>query len=450
MDECAGLENRSLVYAGPWVRIPPPPPFLSQLKRTTRGGTLTRPLVKGITIDPPGARDLDDAIWVEETHNGFVIHVTVPDASRHVYRNSPSDKKARRQLTTFYGKGDPKYMLPREVVEGKLSLLAGQERNTLTISVFVDASLEAVSIADIRLTRLTSMAQLSYDDVPRIINDKGHELRDQLLKGTVIANALASLRRDTGSIGLLDLPNGWVTTEEGIPRKILADHHAGHVLVREFMVAVNALVASFCVEHGIPILYRNHPNGRFIDLSAWLDPHEGLPDLHDINAIREHFGTAKSKAIYGLVATGHDGLKLSAYTRMTSPIRRFVDLVVHRQLKAYLMNKAYPYTEAQLKGIKDSLNRRDLELGDEKPEMHRVWKPSDKIPEDFVTKLHNYAQATRIRPPKFTVQKLEGVDDDSRYVCICQFNGVKRTTSAGTPQAAKQAAAKAVYKRLRL
>lgn len=314
-----------------------------------------------ITIDDARTRDMDDAIEVEETPDGWTVRVAIADASRLVTPGSELDVSARARGNTLYFAAGNSPMLPREVGEWRLSLWPEKPRRTITAEVRLSAGLDIES-TKLSLLTITSQRKLSYKEVPALLASTQTEGLPPLLRtASKLALGLLKKRREDGALVFYDLNNGWVTTEEGSIRK-LKDHTEtiGYIIVQELMVLANTAVALYAVENLIPMLFRNHETRANAapdreEIQALIAGGTVNPVI-DLESFQRRTHKLFKKAEYGATLTGHAGLSVAAYTHFTSPIRRYADLVVHQQIRAHLKGVPLPHTEETLAAIAVHLN----------------------------------------------------------------------------------------------
>jgi ribonuclease R len=343
---------------------------------------MERRLVKGVTIDSEQTRDIDDAIWIEFGPDGFWhIFVSIADVDDAVPPGGKMDTRAREMVTTkYFGTGNSP-MLPRVFSEDQLSLWPGKERKTITVDMAVMPNGEGPVVRKLEIypSILTSQARCTYERIPAILADKEHEGHDLVSIGCKMAMGLLDRRRKAGAMVLYDLNNGWMTTEEGFLRKIeKKEETIGYIMVQELMVLANAQVAEWAVKNDIPILFRNH-----VAMSAMPDRQVLMAQIQDalttpfadLETVRQRTHMLLGRANYSDSLLGHYGLNLAAYTHFTSPIRRYADLVTHRQIAAFLEGKPFPYTKKDVEEIALHIND-TLELEREKAAMH--FKTADE------------------------------------------------------------------------
>jgi ribonuclease R len=315
-----------------------------------------------VTIDGESSRDLDDALSVERTAGGFRLGVHIADVSHYVPEGGPLDLEAYRRGTSVYFPERVLSMLPEALSNGLCSLNPGRPRLAFSVILQVDGS-GWVTRRRFARTVIRSRRRLTYDEVRRLLEEP--HPRDGLEYGPVldtvrdlaaVEEVLARRRRERGSMDF-DLPEGDVTLDTdgevvGIsPRQ----RTRAHRIVEEAMIAANEAAASELRDAGLPALYRVHDappredlrelaaslaplglelpvDGRPLPpgaLQALLDRVHGQPEEDFVTSLALR---AVKSASYSTEPRGHYALASGCYTHFTSPIRRYPDLVVHRQL----------------------------------------------------------------------------------------------------------------------
>lgn len=301
-----------------------------------------RKKITGLTIDGSDSRDLDDAFWLEtmDEDGSTLLHISIADVGEQIALNSDIDQKAQKSCTTHYFAHSNRPMLPRQYAEDLLSLLAHVERNTLTFSIPIHPNGE-IGQPSIQLTRLTSRAKLSYQSAEAIMRQVQHPLHAVLNKAHDLAHKLFAQRRKNGALTLYDLKKGYATSEDGVIQAITADEsYNSHIIIQEFMILVNQAAARFFAEHEIPGLYRNHTSKAVAPereiLLKDIDNVITMNSIERLETLANKFTLIFNKAHYAPVIEGHYALNLPAYMHITSPIRRYADLVNIRQLRAFI------------------------------------------------------------------------------------------------------------------
>jgi ribonuclease R len=327
-----------------------------------------RSTVNGITIDGPASKDLDDAFWLERLSDGsYRLSISITDVGVLLTaQTTPTlDQEARQRAFTRYFADHRDSMLPETISEGCLSLLEGQPRPTLTMTIPFDASLHAGEPV-IQQTLLTSLKQFHYKEVDREIEDGQTEFAPLLQDAFRLAQGLYQARRANGALALYDLTTGWATTEEGALIKLsTSERHKAHLLIQELMILANQSLALYFAQRGIPALYRNHAAKaiapeRFA-LLRLLETTVAHPER-----IRTTVSLALERACYAPTVEGHFGLNLPAYLHWTSPLRRYPDLVNQQILHATLTGEPSPFTSSELEAIAAQVNTEEATIKDAK------------------------------------------------------------------------------------
>ena len=300
-------------------------------------------MIKGVTIDDTATRDMDDAVWAEPSGDGWHVVVMIADVTKLVPFHSGIDQLAMARVETRYYASGNSPMLPRRLADQELSLWPGKPKDVLVIDMVLGDDL---GILETKLSRgtMVSEAKLSDSEIPGILSDKGHPQHAVIERMSRLASGLMARRRNRGALVFYDLKRGLVTGEEGSLRQLRRrEDTIGYVIIQELMILANMAVAEYTVKNDIPILYRNHTARSAApereDLMKLLESTAVVP-VENLAAIRHTTHMMFNKAEYGAAIMGHFGLNLAAYTHFTSPIRRYADLVNHRQIRAHVNNRA--------------------------------------------------------------------------------------------------------------
>lgn len=318
-----------------------------------------------VAIDPPDARDHDDAVWAapdDDSANpgGWKAIVAIADVSFYVRPDTALDKSARARGNSVYFPDRVVPMLPETLSADVCSLKEGVDRAALACHLVIDKS---GTLKNWRFTRavIRCVANLAYEDAQAAIDGKiEHPLTEPMLKPLWAAWAALAKARAKREPLELDLPERRVVLDEMgrilsvAPRERLDAHR----LVEDFMIAANVAAAKALEAKKAPVMYRLHePPSRekLVTLKDYLATFEIAFALGQVvkpatfNRILERLGESdfrqqvmeqvlrtQTQAYYAPENAGHFGLALGSYAHFTSPIRRYSDLVVHRALvRAY-------------------------------------------------------------------------------------------------------------------
>lgn len=324
---------------------------------------------KGVTIDPAGAADLDDAIWIDRKDADWVARIAFPRLAKHVRIDSRADVVARQRLFTNYYADGAKHMLP----EGSMtygSLTPGSSKSIFLLEVVLNRALRPVDV-QVRKSQFVSRQRLSYDEASELVRGGEGAVPDMLRQARDLAQGLFETRRASGAIAYYDLERGVAFDEEGAVILMTGEGHVAEMIVREFMILANASLARFAAEAHIPLLYRNHrPQGE-ATRSSVLAQLEGMVDAQAADVQVGGMPRLMARARLGVEAEGHYGLNLPAYAWFTSPLRRYADLVNQRLIEAHLDGTPAPYDAETLASLAEAINARQDEVLDKRAAGYR-------------------------------------------------------------------------------
>ncbi len=311
-----------------------------------------------ITIDGERTRDFDDALSLEAVADGWRLGIHIADVSAHVTPRTPLDLEAQARGTSIYLPERRLPMLPEELSEDTVSLLVHQERLALSFLVTLtpDAELKDWEIVP---SLIKVQRRLTYHEVDDLLTQD-----QQLITLSHLSHRLKERRLARGGYEL-KLPEVWVTfTPQGETQMVVEDQETlSHQLVAEAMVLANSLAAQFLADQGIAALYRGQP-----------DPREPIKPVGDKGRLELWQDRRRlSRVVMDLTPSPHWGLGLPCYTFATSPIRRYLDLVIHRQLLAVVSGHPPIYTPADLEQILTTIEPAMRRAGLLKTRRLRYW-----------------------------------------------------------------------------
>jgi ribonuclease R len=346
------------------------------------------------TIDPPTARDFDDAISAERLGDGAIrVWVHIADVAAHVPPGSLVDREARRRATSVYVPGKVEPMLPEALSNVACSLVPGQDRPAVT----VELELEGAKVRRTAFVRSTirSDARLDYPRVDRIF--AGEEAAEPpwaepLAAARQAAAALEAERQARGALAIETVEPEFDFSHEGHVTGLVGSQATeSHRLIEHLMIAANEAVATLLDTRKVPALYRIHERPeparvmRLVEQLASLDvPTPPLPDpmspqqaedaVAEISQMvaahvrRTGRGRAAltslvlrslKQARYDPVNQGHAGLRSPRYCHFTSPIRRYPDLVCHRALLSAVGGGEDALPASQMEELGDWCSKRE-------------------------------------------------------------------------------------------
>ncbi len=343
-----------------------------------------------VTIDGESAKDFDDAICVLKTRQGFRLFVSIADVSHFVTPGSAIDREAYSRGTSIYFPGRVIPMLPEKLSNNLCSLVPDKDRFTVSAILDFDRS---GNLQKKRFCRsiIRSRYRFTYTTVQKILIDKDPAVRKEhkpFLTGIKWAGELATVlqknRKKRGAIDFnLPEPEFTLTDSGKIASIRITERTFAHQLIEEFMLVANEAVAELFTQQQTPALFRIHeppeplkaeefiafaktlnlPLAPFENDAAWFA--ETLDKCKDTKyeyIINNLLLRSMQQAKYSAKNVGHFGLATSDYTHFTSPIRRYPDLMVHRELLRLLpenKNPKRPQGQPSLKDAGEFLSSRE-------------------------------------------------------------------------------------------
>ncbi|MCH9634707.1 MAG: Ribonuclease R [Chlamydiae bacterium] len=306
------------------------------------------------TIDPDTAKDFDDAISLEKSPQGhWILGVHIADVSHFVVEGSPLDLEASRRCNSTYFPGRCVPMLPSELSDNLCSLKPKVPRLAISTFMTLDDEGNLLSAKSSR-SIIKSKHRYTYKEVKAILDGKVKS-RDakKLNELKEVACTLKALRKKRGCLDLALSDTQILVDQQGIPQGIeVIEYDITHQMIEEFMLKNNEVIAKLMSDREVSIPYRIHESPKpdnlreFVQMADTLGFKLSMPPLQSelqelfeeiSGSEREHqvtvaFIRCMKLAIYSSENAGHYGLQLDYYCHFTSPIRRYMDLVVHRKL----------------------------------------------------------------------------------------------------------------------
>ena len=319
-----------------------------------------------ITIDPPDARDHDDAVlaMADPDHpGGHVVIVAIADVAWYVRTGSALEQEAVQRGNSVYFPGRVVPMLPERISNDLCSLREGEDRPALAVRMTFDADGRKTGHRFHRVM-MRSAAKLSYDEAQAAIDGtpskRTSPLLAPILKPLWAAYRALANARDGRKPLAINMPERKVllSPSGAVERIIVPPRLEAHRLIEEFMIQANVCAAETLENKRAPLIYRIHDEPSYEKLEALRDflrsldirfAKSGSVRPENFNTVLAKFeGTAnailvnevvlrsQAQAEYSVDNIGHFGLNLRRYAHFTSPIRRYADLMVHRALIAAL------------------------------------------------------------------------------------------------------------------
>lgn len=273
-----------------------------------------------ITVDSASTRDVDDALSLTQSGDHWLVGVHITDVAHFVAYDSFLDREIRQRGTSIYLPEITFPMIPPVLSEQGASLIAGEIRPAISVEMTLskDFRLKGFRIFE-SVIRVTE--RLSYEEAEERIAIP--ESREAVLFS--VASAMRTARVEAGAILFKDPELSVRVLSDGSIEVNVRDRETpSQILVSEMMIAANSLFARFLKERGMPSIYRSQPPPlEKIELGEEYDP---------VASYRSK--KALSRGGLSTEPASHSTLGLEVYTTATSPLRRYPDLLVQRQLKS--------------------------------------------------------------------------------------------------------------------
>jgi len=337
-----------------------------------------------VTIDGEDAKDFDDAVFAQKLldNSGWKILVSIADVSYFVKSGSYLDKEAKERGNSVYLPNLVIPMLPEELSNELCSLKPNVDRLCLTVDMTLNNDGKKLSHKFFR-SKINSKKRLTYHEVENIIDNKiSHsnyetEIIDVIKSLYDVYSALEKVRNKRGALNL-DLPEKKILFDnKNWPTEVKKVYGLrSNKIIEELMILANVSAAEEIQKYNNESIYRIHEPPSPEKYQALIDligkplannligkiPHPSLMnkileqtrETSDFEIINQSILRSQSQAKYNNLNKSHFGLALKNYVHFTSPIRRYADLLIHRQLiqiintKQKKKNTTYPKKNSDL------------------------------------------------------------------------------------------------------
>jgi ribonuclease R len=337
-----------------------------------------------ITIDGVTARDFDDAVYVEQTKAGFRLVTAIADVSHYVKPGTALDDEAFVKGTSTYFPNFVVPMLPEALSNELCSLRPDVDRLCLVCDMNLSFEGEIQSFRFFEGV-MKSRARVTYGEAQEVIDGKTpsklQAVQSGILRAADLARILLAKRIREGSLDLSIPETQVVVDETGETSDIIRSERLfAHRLIEELMLVTNICGARYLDNNQVPGIYRIHEepkaeNIKTLERFMWnlggpksmgggklqKKITKSLADMADVpgsQVLNILTLRAMQQARYSSNNVGHFGLGFEQYSHFTSPIRRYPDLILHRQIKSHIYDsyRSQQMTSEEIEGACTSLS----------------------------------------------------------------------------------------------
>ncbi|HEY9642948.1 MAG TPA: ribonuclease R family protein [Coleofasciculaceae cyanobacterium] len=320
--------------------------------------------LKTYTIDDESTREIDDGLGVEFLADGRQrLWIHIADPTRWLLPGDELDLEARRRCTTVYLPTGMIPMFPPELATGPMSLIQGKVCTALSFGVVLD-ELGEVESYEICPSLVKPTYRLTYEDVDEILQ-LGVRAEPELEAIATWAKRREAWRLSQGAITIRMPESSIKVYDDEITIQVLEDS-LSRTLVAEMMILAGEVAGRYGEANSLALPFRG----------------QSQPELpSDQELMQLPAGPVRYCAIrrcmprseVGITPTRHASLGLNTYTQVTSPIRRYADLLAHFQLKAHLRGEPLPFSIETTKELIQAVSNTAYEATLVERQTNRYW-----------------------------------------------------------------------------
>ncbi|MEL7511885.1 MAG: ribonuclease R family protein [Cyanobacteria bacterium J06554_3] len=298
--------------------------------------------LKLYTVDDESTREIDDGLSCETLANGQKkLWIHIADPTRWISLGDLLETEARKRCTTVYLPTGTIPMFPFELAAGPMSLVQGQVCHALSFGVVLaeDGSVEDYSIQP---SLVKPTYRLTYEDADEMI-ELGVQAEGELLAIAHLAKTRLSWRKSQGAINI-QLPESSIKVVDDTITIDMLEASTARDMVAEMMILTSEIAARYGEDNDLPLPFRSQPQPELPSEEELMQLEAGW--VRD-SAIRR----CMTRSEMGITPARHATLGLDRYSQVTSPIRRYTDLMGHFQIKAHLRGDDLPFTPTEMPEI---------------------------------------------------------------------------------------------------
>lgn len=320
--------------------------------------------LKTYTIDDESTCEIDDGLSIESLENGrHRIWIHIADPTRWVSPNDELDLEARRRCTTVYLPTGMIPMFPPELATGPMSLVQRQVCCALSFGVILNSD-GAIEDYLIQSSHVRPTYRLTYEDVDEML-EMGVQAEAEIQAIAEWAKVRQSWRQSQGAISIHMPESSIKVNGDDITIEVL-DDSVSRMVVAEMMILAGEVAGLYGQTHDLPLPFRGQPQPE-------LPPEEELM-LLPAGPVRDcAIRRCMPRSETTVVPARHASLALDVYTQVTSPIRRYADLLAHFQIKAHLRGESLPFSTEEIQELMLSISSTAYESSLVERQTNRYW-----------------------------------------------------------------------------
>lgn len=298
------------------------------------------------TIDDEKTTNRDDAISIKEVSPGLNnLRIYISDPGYILKKESPEMKKAKKQGETLYLQDKSIEMFSEETIQKHLSLDANKKRAVKVYDYLLSNDGELISFA-IQKESIVTDQNYSYQEFNEILRNsssyKQEELIEKLLLLEKILNKQIFEEKEAISVN----PND-------------SSKENSELLITTYMIYNNYKVAEYFAKEKLPFIYRHYSSETNIDQEIL--KRMSIFETKTANKIIDELGKVPGHASYSVNEQNHDGLSISSYSHITSPNRRYADILASECIDKLYFNNL---NDSQIRVFEKYLSREVETLND--------------------------------------------------------------------------------------
>ena len=297
--------------------------------------------LEAFTIDNVYTIDRDDAISVKvlsDDQNGLPneiqIGIHIADASDAIVFGGLIDSEANKRMSSIYMPGKTVWMVPELLISNFSGLNPGFDRPAMSILVDFSNSGEILNWEVVRSLVNTKVA-MSYQEADSFLKNEEGKWKKQISIINLLAKKLRTKRNKNGALDLSRREMEIKFSESGVVDVSISQELSSRGDIAEFMILYNHLMAQYCHNFNIPTIFRSQMAPT--NFNGFDDYGDGpfknyliFKQLEPVIAVNE--------------LSNHWGLGVNGYVQVTSPLRRYTDLVMQRQIANHMKYSAPIYS----------------------------------------------------------------------------------------------------------